>query len=74
MKTSTSGSSWLGDLKRKREILELRREALSAARKIIEDDPRFEGLSPYEIELAACDLCDKQVIEMLFIKGATSCQ
>lgn len=74
MKTSTSGSSWLAELKRKREVLELRREALAAARKIIEDDPRFEGLSPYEIELAACDLCDRQVKEMLFTKGETSCQ
>lgn len=74
MKTSTSGSSWLANMKHEREILELRREALNISRKIIEGDPRFEGLTSYEIELAACDLCDKQVKEMLFIQGATSCQ
>lgn len=76
MKTSTSASSngWLNDLKREREILALRREALATARSILEADPRFEGLNTYEIELAACDLCDRQITEMRFTEGETSCQ
>lgn len=76
---STSGSSsWLAKMKHDREVLRLRREALSIAREIIEQDPRTKGMSAEEIELAACDLCDRQVNELRFQqeneKGETSCQ
>lgn len=70
--------SWLAEVKRKREVLRLRREALALAREIIEQDRRSEGMSAIEIEAAACDLCDRQVNEIKFLqendKGETSCQ
>ena len=69
--------SWLANMKREREVLKLRREALEIARAIIEQDPRTEGMTTDEIELAACDLCDRQVNEIKFQqenKGETSWQ
>lgn len=64
---------WLADMQHKREVLKLRRQALGIAREIIEQDPRSEGMTAYELELAACDLCDRQVMEVKY-KGETSCQ
>jgi hypothetical protein len=66
---NTSGSSkWLSEMKRKSEVLKLRRKALEIARAIIEQDPRSEGMSATELEFAACDLCDRQVNEIRFQK------
>lgn len=71
-------SQWLEEMKRKSEVLRLRREALQLARTIIEQDPRSEGMTAAQLELAACDLCDRQVNEIKFQqendKGETSCQ
>jgi hypothetical protein len=53
-------------MRRDREVLKLRRQALAAAREIIEQDTRTEGMTAAEIELAACDLCDRQVNEIKF--------
>lgn len=68
--------SWLADVKKNTEVLKLRRQALEIARMIIADDPRSEGMTAEELELAACDLCDRQVNEIKFQqeKGETSCQ
>lgn len=66
--------SWLTDVKRKTEVLKLRREALEIARTIIAEDPRSKGMTAEELELAACDLCDRQVNEIKFQQGETSCQ
>lgn len=76
--SSKNSIGWLVDIKRKREVLKLRREALEIARAIIEQDPRSEGISAAELEFAACDLCDRQVNELRFqqenTKGETSWQ
>jgi hypothetical protein len=65
-------------MQRTREVLKLRREALALAREMIEQDPRSEGMTAIEIELAACDLCDRQVNELKFQQennqGEPSCQ
>lgn len=70
--------SWLTDVKRKTEVLKLRRQALAQAREIIAQDPRSGGMSEIELEFAACDLCDRQVQEIKFqqenTEGETSCQ
>ena len=75
---TTGPSQWIAEMKRKREVLKLRREALELARAIIEQDPRAEGMTATEIEFAACDLCDRQVNEIKFQqendKGETSWQ
>ena len=69
-------SQWLDEMKHKREVLKLRRDALDLARTIIEQDPRSKGMTAVELELAACDLCDRQVNEIKFLqeKGETPCQ
>jgi len=70
-------NGWLADMQHKREVLKLRRQALAQAREIIEQDPRAEGMTAVEIELAACDLCDRQVNDLKFQqetnKGEPSC-
>lgn len=68
--------SWLAEVKRKNEVLRLRREALDLAREILKQDPRSEGMTAVELEFAACDLCDRQVNEMKFLQeqGEPSCQ
>lgn len=75
---TTGASTWLAEMKHKREVLQLRRQALEIARAIIEQDPRSEGMTAAELELAACDLCDRQVNELKFQqeneKGETSWQ
>lgn len=53
-------------MQREREVLKLRRQALEIAREIIEQDPRSEGMTAVELEFAACDLCDRQVKELIF--------
>ena len=58
---------WLADMKNEAEVLKLRRQALALARDIIEQDAK--GMTPEEIELAACDLCDRQVATMLESKA-----
>ena len=57
---------WLADMKAENDVLWLRREALQVARELIEHDPEYRDKTPEEIELAACDLCDRQMQE---IKG-----
>ena len=64
--TVTGPKQWLEDMQRKREVLRLRREALDIARAVIEQDPRSEGMTAYELELAACELCDRQVNDIKF--------
>lgn len=55
---------WLSQMKLESEVLKLRRQALELARSCIEQDPQSEGMTPDEIEFAACELCDRQVKEI----------
>lgn len=59
----------LADMRLKSEVLKLRRQALEVARVLIEQNPQSEGMTAEEIELAACELCDKQINELAFSKG-----
>jgi hypothetical protein len=59
---TTGPRQWIADMRRKQEVLKLRRKALEIARGIVaEEHPEYDSI---QLELAACDLCDDTVKEI----------
>ena len=61
-------SEFMEELRDKRlvhDLVQLRKQAFSLAVELIEASPESEGMSPAEIEIAASELCLRQMKELV---------